>query len=856
MPVVDPASPDRRQVPSSHSPEPQGSPPQRASGHALRAAAAALLAVAAATVFSLALGRWLAPNFLVVYLAAVVVAAWYGGLAAGLGASALSLLVVNYFFMGPARGLGVHGADDAVKLGVFAGAGYVSSLLSGRLRDARDRAEREAAEGALLADRLREQAVELELQAEEGQALTEELEEQVNASELLRQKLQDANARLREVTDRARAAGERMGRVLETMAEGVLLVEDDGRIGFANEAAARILGTTRGELTGLRVDDPRLEVQRGGTRVPTDEMPSRRALREGGPIVAEELELVREGQRIYLRVNAAPLRGTDGDAGVVVTFDDVTEDRRAADALRETEARFRTMADSAPVLVWMSDAEAQRTWFNLPWLEFTGRSMDQETGNRWAEGVHPDDYPRCLTLYLSSFEARRPFRMEYRLRRADGEYRWVLDHGVPLLTAEGALAGYIGSAVDITERRESEEQMRFLAHAGGVLAGSLEVEETLRRLARLAVPTMADVCVVDLLEDGVVRRVEAYSETAPAALLRGLAGFTPALDSRDAVAVAMRIAAPVRVDAAGAGAIEPLQPEGVIAALGVGAFLCVPLLARGRVLGTILLCATVSGRRYDEAEEARAEELARRAALAVDNARLYQRAVEANRAKSDFLAVMSHELRTPLNAILGYADLFLLGIPAALPEPLVPQVERVRSAARHRLELIEEILTFARSAAGLEEVRAAGVSAAEVARETADLVEPLAMERGIAFDVRLPEPDFTLSTDARKVRQILTNLVGNAVKFTSAGSVALAVTRDEGAARFVVTDTGPGIAPEHLERIFEPFWQADQGLIRAHGGSGLGLAVARQLARLLGGDVTVVSRLGAGSEFTLTLPLS
>ncbi|HTE18298.1 MAG TPA: ATP-binding protein, partial [Armatimonadota bacterium] len=543
----------------------------------------------------------------------------------------------------------------------------------------------------------------------------------------------------------------------------------------------------------------------------------------------------------------------------VASFYDVTAEREAQNALVESELRFRSLADTAPVLIWMSGTDALCNFFNQTWLEFTGRTMEQEMGNGWAEGVHPADYQRCLDTYLTSFHARRPFSMDYRLRRADGEYRWLLDNGVPRFEPDGSFAGFIGSCIDIQERRESEEGLRFMAQAAAVLQSSLDYEETLRRVCRLAVPAIADFCVVDLLEDGVIRRVEAvHADPAMADTAQQALRHPPAVDHPvHPVPVVLRSGRTEIVNS-----IVPEMTDGtaehnqLAQRLATTAYAVIPLRAGANVVGALSLLVSGSGRTFGPETIRLAEELGVRAGYAIENARLYARTAEANRAKSDFLAVMSHELRTPLNAILGYTDLFLAGIPEPLPVPMVPQVERVQGAARHLRDLIEEVLTFARLEGGHEEVQAEPVDVAQVAREAAALVEPLALERGLAFGMDVPAGPVVVRTDTRKVRQVVLNLLANAVKFTDAGVVELAL-RDAGPdLLFLVRDTGMGVLPADQERIFEPFWQANQGLAREHGGSGLGLAVARQMARMLGGDVTVDSAPGHGSTFALRLPKS
>jgi signal transduction histidine kinase len=231
-------------------------------------------------------------------------------------------------------------------------------------------------------------------------------------------------------------------------------------------------------------------------------------------------------------------------------------------------------------------------------------------------------------------------------------------------------------------------------------------------------------------------------------------------------------------------------------------------------------------------------------------------AERANKAKNDFLAVMSHELRTPLNAIIGYGALLRDGI----PDPATPgqrqQLERIGASAKHLLALIDEVLTLSRLELGRERITPARIGIAALCEEAAAMMEPEASRKGLALTLHLPEPVFTMTTDAGKLRQALVNLIGNAVKFTDRGEVQVrAWGEDMGSVIvFEVEDTGLGISAEHLPQIFDAFWQVDQAPTRRVGGTGLGLHVTRRLVRLLGGDVVVRSVLGEGSCFTIRLP--
>lgn len=231
-------------------------------------------------------------------------------------------------------------------------------------------------------------------------------------------------------------------------------------------------------------------------------------------------------------------------------------------------------------------------------------------------------------------------------------------------------------------------------------------------------------------------------------------------------------------------------------------------------------------------------------------------AEEMNRAKSRFLAIMSHEFRTPLNSIMGYAELLRREVAGPLTDTQRDHLARMDASTHHLLRLIDEVLDLSRVEAGEVELRPEEVDVAELSWEVIGVIEPQAREAGLELAARIPDQPLPLHTDPGRVRQILLNLLSNAVKFTDEGRVTLEILAESDGIRFVVADTGIGIAEAEIERIFDSFHQVGDGLVAGgRGGAGLGLAVSRSLAVLLGGDVTVESEPGVGSTFTLCLPV-
>jgi PAS domain S-box-containing protein len=511
-------------------------------------------------------------------------------------------------------------------------------------------------------------------------------------------------------------------------------------------------------------------------------------------------------------------------------------------------------------------------------LDDQGRIASWNEGARRLYGV---DSEAALGQHLSRFysradvergrpehalaEARRNGRFEdewWRVR-GDGSPFWA--HVVITPIREGGrLRGYAKIIRDATERRRTETAIRILAEASELCASALDYEATLHEIVRLAVPQLADGCVTYILEqDGGVCRVETSHREASADALLGemLTHTTAQPDSLpDGVRRVLQTRRPELIREIAPDDMEHLFGVGELRdlghRLGLRSEMVVPLVAQGEVVGAMRFLSCDPEHPFEPADLLVGEKLANLAAATIHNTWLYAEAQRANEAKSKFLAVMSHELRTPLNAILGYSDLLLSGIPKPIPGESEAQVDSVRRAALHLSELIEEILTFARIEAGQEEARFEAVDLTALVDEVSDLIEPLASGKSLTYSAQLYDQARGLVTDSRRLRQILLNLLSNAVKFTAEGWVKLTVRVAERTVRFEVADSGRGIAPEHFALVFEPFWQADQNATRAAPGTGLGLSVVRQLARLLGGDVRVESRLNAGTTFTVELPLT
>jgi PAS domain S-box-containing protein len=446
------------------------------------------------------------------------------------------------------------------------------------------------------------------------------------------------------------------------------------------------------------------------------------------------------------------------------------------------------------------------------------------------------------------------FRAPHRFTEVETEIAGALTN---LASAALATAGLYDA------QRRSRQQADFLAEASAALASSLDYEGTLKRVASLAVPHFADWCAVDLVNETQTetkRLAIAHIDPAKVDLARRFnEQFPEDPESPYSVAHVVRSGAPAMLECltddmivAGARNADHLR---AVRELHITSFMIVPLSAHGLTFGALTFVAAESGRHYTVSELRLAENVASRAAIAIDNARAYDEVRRANQLKDDFLATLSHELRTPLNAILGYARMLRSGM--LTDDREVRAFEIVERNATSLAQIVDDVLDVSRIISGKLRLNVQRVDLPKVITESVETVQPAADAKGVRIEVVIDPRAAPIAGDPDRLLQIMWNLLSNAVKFTARGGrVQVRLERIDSRVEIVVSDTGIGITPDFLPHIFERFRQADSRFAREHGGLGLGLAITRHLVEMHGGTITASSAgPGTGASFRVRVPI-
>ena len=588
-----------------------------------------------------------------------------------------------------------------------------------------------------------------------------------------------------------------------------------------------------------------------------------------------------DGQPIWVNLTVSIVRTATGEPMYLVGFiEDITQRREAqTEASRSLSLLRATLESTADgILVVGLDGkilsfnQKMADMFEIPAEIFASGDDTAAINAALDKLVYPNEFmARVIELY------RHPEEASYDvLDLKDG--RTFERYSQPQLI-DDVPVGRVWSFRDVTARRRAEEQAHalareqaarseaessqrratLLAEASRVLSASFDYETTLAALVRLAVPDIADYCALDIVEaeDRFERIGEAHSDPAKTHLLREVASFP-----RNALTASHPL---IRVMTTGEPVLEAeITPKfiheaftsdiqrKVVDALAPRSLICVPLASSGPPIGALtLVTSDTSGRRFNVADLSLAADLARRAAIVVEHARLFHQAQEATRARDDVLAVVAHDLRNPLNTVSMAVSLMLESTP---PERVQErrQAEIVRRAADRMNRMIQDLLDVKRMEAGRLTVDLEVEEPESLINDTVDMLRPLAAGSSIRLETSLEENLSPVLADAARVQQVLSNLVGNAVKFTPrAGRITVCAEQLINEVRFGVIDTGPGIPAEQLPHIFGRFWQARSSDRR---GIGLGLAIAKGIVEAHNGRIWVESHVGLGSTFYFTLP--
>lgn len=526
-------------------------------------------------------------------------------------------------------------------------------------------------------------------------------------------------------------------------------------------------------------------------------------------------------------VNTPEFDGEGKIVGFVGAVIDITEQRQVNQRLAESERRFQALANLAPAGIFRTDADGRCTYVNAAWLAQTGLQDGEWQGDGWARALHPEDRERVFADWGQAVAENRDFRAEFRWQHPDGSCCWVDVLGRPELGPDGAIMGFIGVNMDITERHriaselaERDAQLLLLANNATDAVFRLTLEGT----CLYASPSAKALMGIEphyLVGANLLTRFHPEDEASVIATFEAMAKGT--LENR---VIAFRT--------------ELVQQPGSYRWLEAN---CGLVRDRHSQAPTEIIASI----RDVSANKALEEEL--RIARA--------RAENAAAAKSAFLANMSHEIRTPMNGVIGFTELLAN---TDLDEEQRRHVDLIADSGRSMMRLLNDILDISKIEAGQMHVADEVVDIRHKLRGVTRLTEPIAKAKGVqmrlAVDDRVPR---AIIGDKLRLRQVMLNLVGNAVKFTAHGHVMVSATVVDGSdgrqLRIDVEDTGVGIPADRIDAIFEKFSQADTSIARKFGGTGLGLSISTQLVALMGGHITVASAIGEGTTFSVVLPL-
>jgi PAS domain S-box-containing protein len=663
-------------------------------------------------------------------------------------------------------------------------------------------------------------------------------------------------ATVRDVTARAKAeealrvANTTLHELISASPLAIVAFNPDRTIRIWNPAAERIYGWTEEEVLGKKYPVVPREREEEG-RLMFD-----RALRGESVVGYETVRVRKDGTLINASISAAPFgRSADGARGVVALIEDITAYTKA----REAERRLSAILEATTDFVGTADLAGNIMYLNVAARRMVGWEHEDLTGKSIPD-LHPDDVT-ALLLRVGIPTAIREGSWSGETAILGRDRRRIPVSQVLLAHRDGNdRLAYLSTIIrDITERKRSEESQNFLVDASRVLSASLDERQIDDALTNLIVPRLADFCLMRVLdESGNCRRTASRHRDRTKTKLLDQAVRFPLRGSHPVGAAHVlrtgeRELVPEVTDIWLRSSAESIKQYELYCALAPTSMLIVPMRARDRVIGALTCGLTQADRRYNQGDADLVQDLAGRAALAIDNARLHSEARMAVRTRDEVLRIVAHDLRNPLNTIELATDLVRETRSAEMPEEARRQLEIIRRSAKRASRLIRDLLDVALVEAGRLTIERKPVASSGLLKEVMELHGALAQEKHLQLEASVPRAAPCILADRERILQVFANLVGNAIKFTpQGGRILLAVEREENDARFSVSDTGPGISLEQQAHLFESFWQTPPS---KGGGAGLGLSICKAIVEAHGGSIWLDRREGQGATVFFTIPL-
>ncbi|MUH01408.1 PAS domain S-box protein [Scytonema sp. UIC 10036] len=607
-----------------------------------------------------------------------------------------------------------------------------------------------------------------------------------------------------------------------------------------------------------------------------------------GEPVRFEYQYNQDGTMKWLSATVCFIGGTDGERPrFSYMVEDVSDRKRAEEALRESEERYRVLITQAPVGIYQTDAQGNTLYVNPRWSEMSGLSMLEARGMGWVPAIHPEDRERVFSIWRNATQQAGPFEMEYRYRKPDGQETWVSGQAVAIRNEAGEVAYYFGTSMDVTARKQAENALQQQLHKMVLLK---QITDAIRQ--NLKTQHIFETSAIQIGQAFGVNRclIHAYiAEPEPQLPLVAeyLSGNyksiheikIPVVGNPHAEAMLKQDRAIITPDVNTEPLFQPVLH--LCHQLQIKSIVSIRTSYQGETNGVMGLHQCDRHREWTPDEIELLEAVAAQVGIALAQASLLEQqtrrseeltlknfaleqakrqAETANRAKSEFLANMSHEIRTPMNAILGFADLLQSIVTESRARSYL---DAIASSGRTLLWLINDILDLSKIEAGKLELYYESVDLRSLVREILQIFSQKATEKNLILHANVEENlPAAIFIDEVRLRQILFNVVGNALKFTERGNIQISVRarvysmseNEKVWLEITVEDTGIGIEKEQQQRIFEAFVQRTGQSNRKYGGTGLGLAIARRLVHMMDGTITLQSELGQGSIFTLVFP--